>query len=464
MPTPILFGRRNSIKIKDMKIATQLSIVLFFVVTGVLLITMNSRNLIDYSLHHMLVEAVAERRIVNLGGSYSQHLQPNGDVLTYQGKVYPIKQPGIGIIGGMLYLPLSKLGIKYSTDYLHSSGWVTLWTTIIPSALIAVIIFFITFKITKKYRSSMLIGAGVILTTTMLPYSNFPHHDTVAMLPLYWAIHCLLEGYITRKEKSRRDYVFYAGVLLGFSFFFSMLPLSFIPSLGIIVLWSFGFKETIKFASGGFLGIIPSLMYNYFVLGGLLHFPNLMGSSVDTIPSLSINQIYYLGRYIFQPGLSIILFAPLAVLGLYRTIVATPKTDYEYILKRIVLLCTVFFLFHLSSFETEGDLQYGPRYLLPLIPLWFLGLRDLLDKRYLRLVLMVLGLYGFGINILGALYGAMYKYITVFPLSTYYSYLTNPTQISYPFRSAGYIFTALAIVLLIFTYYRMSYDKKILKK
>lgn len=447
-----------------MKIATQLSIVIFLFVTGVLLITLNSRNLVDYSLHHMLVEAVAERRIVNLGGSYSEHLQPNGDVLTYQGRVYPIKQPGIGIVGGMTYLPLSKIGIKYSTDYLRSSSWVTLWTTIIPSALISVIIFFITLKLTKKYSLSMLIGAGVILTTTLLPYSNFPHHDTVAMLPLYISILCLLEGYIARKEKHQRDYVFYAGIMLGLSFFFSMLPLSFIVSLGIVVLWSFGYRETIKFALGGFIGLIPSFMYNYFVLGGLLHFPNLMGSSVDTIPSLSINQLTYLSRYLLQPGLSIILFAPLAVVGLCKAIIVKPMTDYGILLKRITILATIFFLFHLSSFETEGDLQYGPRYLLPLIPLWFIGLSDLLDKKYLRIALTVLGLYGFGINILGALYGAMYKYITVFPLTTYYGYLTKPMPISYPFRSVGYIVTALAMLLFIVTYYRISHDKKNIKK
>lgn len=447
-----------------MKIAIKLSITLFLFVTGVLLITMNSRNLVDYSLHHMLVEAVAERRIVNLGGSYSEHLQPNGDILSYQEKVYAIKQPGIGIVGGMTYLPLSKIGIKYSTDYLLSSGWVSLWTTIIPSAMIAVIIFFITFNLTKKHFPSMLIGLGAVLTTTLLPYSNFPHHDTAAMLPLYGSIYFLLEGYIIRKEKFHRDYVFYAGILLGISFFFSMLPLSFILSLGIIVIWNFGLKETFKFAIGGIIGIIPSLMYNYFVLGGLLHFPNLMGSSVDTIPSISLNQITYLSRYLLQPGLSIILFAPLTVLGLFKAITTNPKSDYGIILKRITLLGTIIFLFHLSSFETEGDLQYGPRYLLPLLPLWFIGLSNLFEKKYLRLLLVVLGVYGFSVNILGALYGAMYKYITVFPLATYYTYLTTPTQTSYPFRSFGYIVTALAMLLFIITYYQMSHDKKNINK
>jgi len=107
------------------------------------------------------------------------------------------------------------------------------------------------------------------------------------------------------------------------------------------------------------------------------------------------------------------------------------------IFKKYVLLSTILFALHLSSFETEGDLQYGPRYLLPLIPLWFVGIKFIFEKKILQIFILILGLVSFGINLLGALYGAMYKEMTTYPLPYYLEQLFSNSSIIHPLRNLG---------------------------
>lgn len=416
------------------------SIIIFLTILGISLFTINSKNLTDFNLQHMVMEAIVERRTVKLGGSYSHHLQPNGDVLTYQGNMYPIKQPGTGILGAMAYFPLAKLGHLYSVDYLFVSSWVSVWTSSMIAALLGVTIFWLSIRIGIESKYSTLISLGSILCTTIFPYSGFPHHDLIALLPIYLALYLVVQGISLRVDKIHHDYFYLAGFLAAFSLFFSILPFTFIISLLIITFVKKGIGSSAQFMIGAAIGIVPSLVYNFFVLGGLFHFPNLMGSAIDTIPHFNlVTMVPTLLRYFIQPGLSVILFSPLAFMGLIGWI-RTKNMEHKWRLIRFfALLSTTLFAIHLSSFETEGDLQYGPRYLLPMLPLWFIGLKEFIEIKIMRYPLIVIGGASFFLNLLGALFGAMYKEITIFPLQSYFIQLVSPTDVIYPFRIYGII-------------------------
>ena len=419
-------------------------ILLFFSLVGISLFTLNSKNLTDFNLQHMSVEAIVERRTVKLGGSYSHYLQPNGDVLTYQGNVYPIKQPGTSMLGALAYFPLSKLGHLYSADYLFASAWVSLWTSSVILGLLGLVIYALCLRAGVSGIHSVLISLGSLLCTTVFPYTGFPHHDLLVVLPIYLALYLVIQGLATAKKNLHHDYFYLAGFLSSLSLFFSILPATLIVTLTLLIFFKKGLSRTLEFVLGGIVGLFPSLTYNYFVLGGFFHFPNLMGSSVDTIPHFNImSMIPALLRYFTSPGLSVILFSPLAFMGLVGWIVSKNTEKKWLLLRTFVLLSTILFALHLSSFETEGDLQYGPRYLLPLLPLWFIGIRDFLSRKSLRYPLVILVIFSFLLNLLGALYGAMYKEITIFPLFSYLGQLTSPTSLIYPFRIYGIIISLL---------------------
>lgn len=445
-----------------MKSALLPSIAVFFIIFGLSMVTINSKNLTDFNLQHMVVEAIVERRSVKLGGSYSSHLQPNGDVLTYQGNVYPIKQPGTGVLGAISYFPFFKLGNSYYQDYLHVSSWVSIWTSSFVAGLIAVTIFYISSLIGVSSLFAALLAIGSIICTTVLPYTGFPHHDTIAMLPLYSALYLVLQGILIPRSKVQHDYFYMAGFLATLSLFFSILPITIVISLGLITFWKKGFAASLEFGVGALIGIIPSITYNYFVLGGLLHFPNLMGSSVDTIPHFNISMmIPSLLRYFTQPGLSVILFSPLAVIGLLGWVPGASRSPSQKLLRSFVLLSTIIFAIHLSSFETEGDLQYGPRYLLPLLPLWFMGIYNFIQNKRYQAGLAIIAVVSFGVNILGALYGAMYKEITVFPAAHYIAKVLAGSAPIYPARQFGIIvLLAVAVLFIVISVYSSKRQTK----
>lgn len=423
-----------------MKSWVYLTLSIFLLVVGISLVTINSKNLTDFNLQHMTIEAITERRTVKLGGSYSPHLQPNGDILTYQGSVYPIKQPGTGFLGALAYFPLSKLGILYADNYLWVSAWVSVFTSSVIAGLIGVVIFWLCIRLDVSKIHAFLIALGSIFCTTIFPYTGFPHHDLIALLPVYLSLYLVLQGITKKKQDTHHDYFYLAGLCAGLSLFFSILPITLLLGLGLIILVKRGFWETVQFGVGAVFGIMPSLVYNYFVLGGFLHFPNLMGASVDTIPHLNLfSMVPNLLRYVTVPGLNVILFSPLAVLGLGGWISSKNNNRAWKILRTFVLLSTVLFAIHLSSFETEGDLQYGPRYLLPLIPLWFIGLKEYLGSKVMKYPLIIVSSVSFLINLLGALYGAMYKEISVFPLGHYLQLVFDTTDLEYPFRIYGLV-------------------------
>lgn len=426
------------------------TITIFLLIVGISLVTINSKNLADFNLQHMTIEAITERRTVKLGGSYSQYLQPNGDILTYQGNVYPIKQPGTGFLGALAYFPLFKLGILYSTNFLLVSAWVSLWTSSVIAGLIGIIILSLCLKMKMTHFQSILVATGSIVCTTLLPYTGFPHHDLIALLPIYASLYLVMQGITTEKQKMQHDYFYIAGFLAAISMFFSILPITLVVSLGLVVFFKRGFLATCQFMFGGLIGIIPSLTYNYFVLGGFLHFPNLMGSSVDTIPHFTLSSMVpNLLRYFSQPGLNVILFSPLAFIGLVGWLVSKNTDQKTRLLRLFVLLSSILFAIHLSSFETEGDLQYGPRYLLPLLPLWFIGIKDFMQVKVMKYPLIIIGGVSFFINLLGALYGAMYKEITLHPLNAYLELLFQPQSLTYPFRVYGQIVLLVVVFFMI---------------
>jgi len=291
---------------------------IFLLIFGISLFTINSKNLTDYNLQHMIMEAVVERRVVKLGGSLSPHLQPNGDILTYHGNVYPIKQPGTGFFGALTYFPLYKIGTLYSSNYLNVSSWVSIWLGSAVAGLIGLTLYGLSSAIGMKPLEKIFISLGAVLTTTLLPYSGFPHHDLIALLPIYLALYLVIQGLTRSPNQIHHDYFYLAGFLASFALFFSILPITLILALALIVLIKGDILKVIQFAIGGIIGLIPSLTYNYFVLGGFLHFPNLMGASDDTLPLLSLSiMIPRLLRYFSQPALSIFLFSPLAILGFF---------------------------------------------------------------------------------------------------------------------------------------------------
>jgi len=396
---------------------------LFLFIWAILLLLINSYDLKDFTLQQAGIEAIVERRNIYLEGSYSSLLQPNGDVFKYQDHLYAVKQPGQVFLGAFIYYPLSKLGIKYTNNYLLAAGIVTALSATLPAALTAILLYQLIFYFTQKKKVAALAALALALATEILPYSGIAHHDIIATFLSFFCFYCLIR-YFHWPQPWPPLWVCLAGIAAGSTFFFSFLSTSIIILAFIYLCFSKNIKVIGFFALLAFLATIPALMFNFFVFGGVTNFPNIVGQAVDTLPQFSlINFGRKLIAYLFWPGLSITFFTPITLLGFIGYFFWPKKYRKEKILFPLSFL---FLLLHLGTMDTVGHYQYGPRYLLPIMPFGILGLAGYWQKKasgqikkYLKALIKPAAIYSFLILLLGSLLGVMYPSLQKYPLADY---------------------------------------------
>ncbi len=422
------------------------AIVLFLFVLGCVAFTINEKNQSDFNLQQIGVESLVSRHTFALEGSSVPQLQPLGDTFHFQGHVYAIKQPGQFVLGAMVYSLLDFVGITYERAYGETASLVTLLTSGVLLAAIAVALYLVSQKVTHSHSYSSVIALMGSLGTLLFPYAGVAHHDVqaTALIFISWTILFYIHK---RKDVGVWAWVV-AGLLLGFSLFISMLPLVVVLSICIGVLIQRDRHTLLPFVVGTALGVLPVFGFNAVLFGGPLAFPNSISGTTDTTSFLSASNMFEkLDFYLFSPTNSLFLFAPillLACIGFFflkreqRSIVTT------------TMLVSFGHLLYISSIETVGHAQYGPRYLLPVLPFLALGLIGLYSApRFLRFLAVLAGAISILIMTMGALGGVMYQTLWIHPFPQYLESFLNGTMPENPLRYLGVILIVGSIVVLL---------------
>jgi hypothetical protein len=162
--------------------------------------------------------------------------------------------------------------------------------------------------------------------------------------------------------------------------------------------------------AGFLIGLLPLFAYNGWYFGNPLVQANVAGHYHDTFFSLhSKLWAHHLNAYLGTGWLSIWKYEPLVALG-FGGLFLLPRR-----LRYLFAAAVTVHLFYLVHIDTLGGNQYGPRYLLPLLPLLAPGLAVLFDFRGVRTAwrkkLLVIGAillaYSILVNLVGALQGTM---------------------------------------------------------
>lgn len=414
----------------------------FLIILGVLTMFITDIDIYEFSLQHILVESIVEKRVVYVEDPISPHPQIVTDVFEYNGHTYAIKQPGQAFVGAIFYFFLSKVGITYYSNHELVASLVTMLTSTVSVAMVAVLVGYIVNAISKDRKFASIVAALTVFGTVLFPYSGVLHHDTIATLSVFLAIFALYR-YLYEVKSYRLNWIFIAGIFSGLTFFFSFLPLGIVLAIAISVLLRKRIHEIGVYLFGAGVGILPSFLYNFFALGGLTHFPNLMGGAQDTVPVMSLSLMYQnLSTYLLTPGLSIFLFSPIAVVGLvgYRYF---PKKYIQ--LKKMLLLGVVISALHLLTLQTYGGSQYGPRYLMSLMPTAMLGMsgyRALKKKQFRKIwrtLIIPLGLLSIVAFYPGGAKGAMYHTLDRHPLIEQLARMMGGYIPDYPIRILGIV-------------------------
>lgn len=381
---------------------------IFLLVAGVYGMTLNSWNADKFSLQNATVAALTERGSFALADQVIPgfNLVEGAETFRFKYSIYPMKQPGQTILGTLIYWPLYQLGINFQNHFHYVSHLITFFTSSLMMAGVATLLFLLAFQLTKQTKVAMGISLIFAFGTIIWPYAGVSHHDIYGT---FWGVLAFGSYYIARKHKEPRRYL-WVGIFSTFALFFTMLPLT-MP----MVMWGITYieKKTANLKNltlGMIVGLLPTLIFNQVMFGNPWLPPNLAGKVADTMPLLSLpNFLSKLWFYLGSPTTAWWAFMPVLIFGMIG-ISRIPKKDKW--LKYILCWLPLAQLIHISTMQTFGGYQYGPRYLLTVLPYLSLGIVYWIRQKHAFLpnfLFILAGSYSVIVGALGAVRTVMYE-------------------------------------------------------
>lgn len=400
-------------------------------------VAINSKNLEAFNLQQAGVEAIVERRQFSLQGAAEPRFQikvyldgdkPFGDTFLYNGRQYAAKQPGQFMAGAVIYFFLRLFGLSYFNNYLLTSALVTFFTASLVTAVAAVAIF----RIVREFMASDTLAwplASALsygLATTAFVYSGIAYHDALASGYLVIAFY-LVVLLALRKPQGRRAKVIAGavGLLLGITITTSMLPFFTACVVGAYLVslrrWDLTFWTLI----GGVVGLAPLLFFNAVSFGNPFLTSYVAGGYPESFLHWDLHNSLQKLRFYFW---EITLYVPIVWVGILGL------AGYPHALRReqcAILALFIAMAIQVLNIDSHGGCHYGPRFLLPAMPYACIGLagfsylRARMPKRLALAAIVLAATTSFIVNLVGALYGAMYCETELYAFSRYLGSLGN---------------------------------------
>ncbi len=401
-------------------------------------VAVNSGNLEAFTLQQAGVEAYVERGHFHLEGSSvpAFQIKPVVDAFLYDGHVYPAKQPGQFMAGALAYFPLRALGLSYAADYLLTAALVTFLTASLVTAAASVAVF----RTAREFAAEdsprgvfwpLLAALSYGLGSTAFAYSGIAWHDSLAAGYLTLAL-CLLVRLSRGEAGGPAALAGGAGALLGLTVTTSMLPFPMTAVAAVYFLTLRRRRLLPFFVAGGLAGLAPLLVYNAVCFGNPLLPANVAGGYGDTFFNPSWEN--FKAKTVFYARM-LTLYAPVFWAGLAGLALFPRRLRREQLVILGMLAAHAAYVFNI---EADGTCQWGPRYMLPAMPLACLGLagfaavRGASARRTLALVVSACALASILINAVGAAHGAMLCYFPHWAVGRYLSEMWRGGARAYP--------------------------------
>jgi hypothetical protein len=165
------------------------------------------------------------------------------------------------------------------------------------------------------------------------------------------------------------------------------------------------------FLAGMLAGLLPLFIYNAVSFGSPFLLPNIAGASMFADTFFHFDPKNLGDKVVFYAS-SVAAYVPIFAVGLFglsyypREIKRGPA----FLTLVALVIALAAFVFNISS---DGDCQFGPRYLLPAMPFACLGIAGFsylstsADRRLAAVAVVLAGAVSFVVNLVGALRGAM---------------------------------------------------------
>lgn len=401
---------------------------IFLIIWALFGISINERDQRAYTLQHAGPEAIVEYQTFSLWHSKAAELRRVGDTFELEGKILAAKQPGQFVISGLAYFVLRIFGLQYESNYLLTASLVTWFSSSLLAALGASAIFLVCRKCWGLARINSTITAfSYALASILFPYAGVAHHDVLALSFLVLSFAAIE---LARPMPKARLFLL-AGVAAGLTLFCSMLPALLVLTSIAFVLLTKAPKSSAYFLSGLVLGLLPLLLYNFHYFGNPVIQANIAGDFRDTFFSFSWNR--FVDRVFIYFGwgsISIWKYMPWIGIGLASSSFSRSLRPE---LRVFFSASAIIHCFYIMNIETIGHCQFGPRYLLPLVPIGALSAAASANEgRVLRVILAMLIAYALAVNTTGAFGGTMYCGLSEFAPINYLNDITRWRDNSWP--------------------------------
>ena len=379
------------------------------------------------------------------GPVYEYDKQLNIHLSTYIGKDGRTYSPtGLGFSLAMLPAVAAAdmvykiYGVSPPEHFPLQADWLILLTTSFTNSFfgagLGVVLYIYFRKIKLSHKQALVFVFLSIFTTNLLIYAknSFAH----MMFAFFFTLSILLMRLFV--ESGKKKFLVLSGVSYGVmaitynqSYVLTTLPLI------LFYILQFKTKPLKKFIRKAlrdfgffFLGLLPFLIINYWFesirasgaqdLTQASFFTTYAGEKLNNMPASSLIEGIY--GQLFSPGRSVFLYSPLLLLILIFWFKIKKALYPE--LGMLILLAGSYIVFYAMQFSyggpTEGyallwhgESSWGPRYLIPLLPLAMIigaHIYSRLSRKQILAVVLPLALAGFYVQLLGFIMPYQIKY------------------------------------------------------
>lgn len=350
-----------------------------------------------------LVKAFVDEGVFEID-SYHMTEMGTGDKAFINGHYYSDKAIGSSVLGVMIYYPVrwfySARGVLLSTQMFFKL--LTFFAISLPSALIAPFLYLLVKHLTSDSMKALIVTLGISLGTPLFKYSTAYYGHSLAAAAYFFA--ALIWFYARRRKNVSLRLAFISSVLLGYMViteYPTALLLSLLAPYILYTLYEsgqlFNWKIYAGMAVGFLLPICLLLYYNNSIFGS----PFATGYSFEAKESfklahgrsfmgISRPDLHILWYQTFQPAFGMFWQGPILVLALPGWFYMFKTRDYRV---EAVFSITVVFLYILmfsGYYMWWGGQSFGPRHLIPVLPLFALPLAFVPKKLLIPLTLGLL--------------------------------------------------------------------------
>lgn len=281
-------------------------------------------------------------------------------------------------------------------------------------ALTAECVFLILSAMGFGFSTGLFISLLTVFGTFAYPYMNYFLSEPLQGLLITLAFLFIYRAGYSKEQERYLASSFLCGVALSLAALTKAAIIVLFPPFFIYAIFSVkdgwrtkGLKSAASFLIPVVIFGLTTAYLNHARFGSIFDFGYGKEAGMFTNPIGS-----GLADFLYNPGKSVFIFAPAALLFPYALWRFGKRFRDEALL--IGALFTVNLVFYSAWWAWEGGDSWGPRFLLPLIPLAMIPLSEVIQDRVFRAITVVLFAAGFLVNLLPVLQDPMgYNYLVL---------------------------------------------------